>query len=383
MNTTPRHRVVVVGGGFAGLQAVRGLRRAPVEVTLVDRQNYMLFQPLVYQVATGGLSPAEIAMPLRSILKRQRNARVLLAEVTGFDLERRAGRARAPSESRGTSSPPATTRSSSPAAPATPTSVTTSGKTHAPELKSLAGALDIRSRILAAFEAAEVEPDPARRRGWLTFVVVGGGPTGVEMAGQIAELAHDVLRARLPFGRHTDRARAARRSRRPRADDLSRVALAEGGTRARAAGRHAARRSHGGRRARRLGRDPETGTARSSRSPHARRVWAAGVTASDLARKLADGAGLDVDRAGRLTVEPDLTLPGAPRGARARRHGQGAGLRRDGHAAPGSGPGRDAAGTLRRPCRSATAYGPGRRARSATSTRATSPRSGDRRRSPT
>src|SRR6476659_1657589 len=171
MTGTTRHRVVVVGGGFAGVQAVRGLADAPVEVTLVDRQNYTLFQPLVYQVATGALSPAEIAVPLRRIFRRQPNARVVLAEVTGFDLDRREvvlddlpngeGQTRLGYDT---------------LVVATGSRYSYFGhedwETHAPELKSLAGALDIRSRILGAFEAAEVEPDPERRRSWLTFVVV-------------------------------------------------------------------------------------------------------------------------------------------------------------------------------------------------------------------
>ena len=186
-------RVVVVGGGFGGLQAVRKLRRAAVDVTLVDRQNFHLFQPLAYQVATGALSPAEIAVPLRWVLRRQANVRVVLAEVTGFDLERRQiVLDRLPNGRRG-------------ATLDYDTLVVSGGsqysyfghddwKTHAPELKSLGGAVDIRNRILTAFEAAEVEPDDKERRTWLTFVVVGGGPTGVEMAGQIAELARDSLR---------------------------------------------------------------------------------------------------------------------------------------------------------------------------------------------
>ena len=128
MNGEPTHKVVVVGGGFAGLQAVRGLRRAPVEVTLVDRQNFTLFQPLVYQVATGALSPAEIATPLRAILRRQRNARVVLAEVTGFDLERREVVARSSPERRAAGQPRLRHARSSPAARATPTSATTNGK---------------------------------------------------------------------------------------------------------------------------------------------------------------------------------------------------------------------------------------------------------------
>ena len=188
-----RPRVVVVGGGFAGLQAVRKLRRAPVEVTLIDRRNFHLFQPLAYQVATGALSPAEICSPLRSIFRRQRNARILLAEVAGFDLERR--------EVILDGLPNGGPREAIPY----DTLVVGGGSRYsyfghdewqpfAPELKSLEGALEIRRRILTAFEAAEVEPDDARRQAWLTFVVVGGGPTGVEMAGQIAELAHDTLR---------------------------------------------------------------------------------------------------------------------------------------------------------------------------------------------
>src|SRR3989442_6822425 len=188
-----RARVVVVGGGFGGLQVVRKLRRAPVEITLVDRQNFHLFQPLAYQVATGALSAAEIASPLRVIFKRQENVRVLLAEVEGFDLDRRRvllGRLPNGDET---------------ATVEYDLVVVAGGSRYsyfghddwqrfAPELKSLAGALEIRSRILSAFEAAEVERDAERRQAWLTFAVVGAGPTGVEMAGQIAELARDTLR---------------------------------------------------------------------------------------------------------------------------------------------------------------------------------------------
>jgi NADH:quinone reductase (non-electrogenic) len=306
-----RHRVVVVGGGFGGLQVVRGLRRVPVEVTLVDRQNFTLFQPLVYQAATGALSPAEIAVPLRGILRRQRNARVVLAEVTGFDLERREvvldhlpngdAEARIGYE----------------------TLVVAGGsrysyfghdewQEYAPELKSLDGALEIRFRILAAFEAAEVESDPERRRSWLTFVVVGAGPTGVEMAGQIAELAHDVLRNDF---RSADTGTA-------------RVLLVEAADRVLTAfppslSRNAARALE------ELGVTPLVGhtvvdmtadsvaiQAADGAIEHIAAhtvVWAAGVTASDLAAKLAREAGLeDLDAAGRLTVAPDLTLPGHP-----------------------------------------------------------------------
>jgi NADH dehydrogenase len=304
------HAVVVVGGGFGGLAAVRALRHAPVDVTLVDRQNFHLFQPLAYQVATGGLAPAEIAAPLRSVLKRQANARVLLAEVAGFDLERR--------EVQLADLPNGAERSSV----SYDTLIVAGGaaysyfghpewQEHAPELKTLAGALEIRSRILAAFEAAEVETDPQRRRAFLTFVVVGAGPTGVEMAGQIAELARETLRRDF------------------RAIDTrdARVLLVEAGERVLAGfapslSRKAARAlehlgvevltghavvgmSADGVEIRAGERDADAVAARTA-------VWAAGVTASPLARALADAAGVETDRAGRVPVGPALTLPGHP-----------------------------------------------------------------------
>jgi NADH dehydrogenase len=310
VNEQAVHRVVVVGGGFAGLQAVRGLRRAPVEVTLVDRQNFMLFQPLVYQVATGALSPAEIAMPLRTIFRRQRNTRVLLAEVTGFDLDRReVVLDRLPN-------------GEGPTRLGYDTLVVAAGsrysyfghedwETHAPELKSLAGALDIRSRILTAFEAAEAEPEPEQRRSWLTFVVVGAGPTGVEMAGQIAELAHDTLHHDF---RSVDTAtarvlllEAGERILPAFPESLSRkaeqalerlgVTVLTGHTVVGVAEGSVAFRTPAG--------DEEHVAARTA-------VWAAGVTASPLASMLALAAGADADRVGRISVGPDLTVPGHP-----------------------------------------------------------------------
>ena len=299
--------MVVVGGGFGGLQAVSKLRRLPVEVTLVDRRNFHLFQPLTYQVATGALSPGEIAYPLRAIFKRNRNVRVLLAHVEDFDLEARALRL-GPAEG-----VPA------PATLAYDTLVVSGGSRYsyfghdewsdyAAEVKSLESALTVRNRLLSAFEAAEWESDPERRAAWLTFVVVGGGPTGVEMAGQIGELARDTLRAdfrsidprtaRILLVEAVDRiltsfppslsAKAARSleklgvtvmtKRTVVAVDSDGVAIESGGKTARI----------------------------SSRTV----IWAAGVTASGLASKLAELTGAESDRAGRVTVEPDLTLPG-------------------------------------------------------------------------
>src|ERR1700739_3457941 len=190
----PRQRVVVIGGGFGGMRTVSTLAEADadVDITLIDRHNYHLFQPLSYQVATGALSPGEIAIPLRHVFRRRRNVRVLMGEVEGFDLQARevivgpaiAGTAerRVPYD----------------------TLVVAGGSSYAyfghDELRALAvrgksldSALQVRGRILQAFEAAELEEDPLERLGWLTFVVVGAGPTGVEMAGQIAEMAKDVL----------------------------------------------------------------------------------------------------------------------------------------------------------------------------------------------
>ena len=310
MNSASRHRVVVVGGGFAGLQVVRGLRRADVDVTLVDRQNYSLFQPLVYQVATGALSPAEIAAPLRGVVKRQRNARVLLAEVTGVDLDRREVALAGLPNGAETASLPYDTL------------VAAGGsrysyfghdewQPYAPQPKSLDGALEIRTRILSAFEAAEVEQDPARRAAWLTFVVVGGGPTGVEMAGQIAELARDTLRRDF---RSVDTRTA-------------RVLLVEAAPHL-LSGFPASLSAKAARSLERLGVTPlvdrtavEIGPESVSlRAPDgevaavpARTViWAAGVTAAGLASVVAGAAGVEVDRAGRIPVGPDLTVAGRP-----------------------------------------------------------------------
>jgi len=295
--------VVVVGGGFGGLQAVRGLKDADVDVTLVDRQNFYLFQPLVYQVATGSLSSVEVAVPLRQILRRQRNARVLIGEVDGFDLAaRRVSVAGLPNgESLELEYD---------------TLVVAGGSrysyfghdewaVYAPELKSLDGALDLRDRILLAFEAAEVEPDEAARAEWLTFVVVGAGPTGVEMAGQIAELAKDVLHAEY-------RAMDTR---------ATQVLLVEATDRVLRAFPPSLSVS-GEKQLRSLGVTPllqttvvgidersvevEAADGTRSRIPARTKIWAAGVTASPLAALLRP----ETDRSGRIVVEPDLTVAG-------------------------------------------------------------------------
>jgi NADH dehydrogenase len=304
------HRVVVVGGGFGGLQAALALRRASVAVTLVDRRNFHLFQPLTYQVATGALSPGEIAYPLRAILKRQRNARVLMAEVSGFDLGRRE------LSLRSVAGAPA------PSSIAYDSLIVAGGShysyfghddwsEHAAEVKSLESALTARGRILGAFEAAEMEPDPDRRASWLTFVVVGAGPTGVEMAGQIAELARDTLR-------HDFRSVDPRTGRIVLVEAADRVLTAFPPSLSARAERSLAR----------LGvttmlrrtvvsvepsgvvvQDPDGGAERIATRTV---VWAAGVAASELASMLAEATGAECDRSGRLTVERDLTLPGHP-----------------------------------------------------------------------
>ncbi len=304
------HRVVVVGGGFGGLQAALALRRAPVEVTLVDRRNFHLFQPLTYQVATGALSPGEIAYPLRAIFKRRPNVRVVLAEVADFDLEARELHLRPVGDVPAPASLPYDTL------------IVSGGSRYsyfghdewradATEVKSLESALVLRSRLLTAFEAAEAEPDAERRAAWLTFVVVGAGPTGVEIAGQIAELGRDTLRRDF-------RAADPRTARILLVEAADRVLTTFPGSLSAKAARSLER----------LGVTPllshtvigvdadgvtvDTGDGSTERIPGRTVVWAAGVTASRLASRLGELAGAERDRSGRVTVEPDLTLPGRP-----------------------------------------------------------------------
>jgi NADH dehydrogenase len=308
--TSRVHHVVVVGGGFGGLQAVSKLRRAPVEITLVDRRNFHLFQPLTYQVATGALSPGEIAYPLRAIFKRHRNVRVLLAEAADFDLDARELHLRP------VGAVPAPERLNY------DTLIVAGGshysyfghedwRRHAAEVKSLESALAVRSRLLAAFEAAETEPNADARDAWLTFVVVGAGPTGVEMAGQIAELARDTLRRDF---RTID----------PR---LARILLVEAADRV-LTSFPPSLSAKAERSLQRLGVTVltgrmvvgvdaagvmlEGGDGGAERIPSHAVVWAAGVMASGLAGRFAELTGAELDRAGRVTVDPELTLPGHP-----------------------------------------------------------------------
>jgi NADH dehydrogenase len=305
-----RHRIVVIGGGFGGLQTVTALGGADAEITLIDRHNYHLFQPLSYQVATGALSPGEIAVPLRRIFRRERNVRVLMGEVSGFDLDAREVLVE-----------PAIAGTAARRVPYD-TLVVAGGssyayfghdewRTLALEVKSLDSALQVRGRILQAFEAAELEDDPEARLGWLTFVVVGAGPTGVEMAGQIAEMARDTLPAEF-------------RSSDPR---TGRVLLVEMADRA-LTGFAPSLSTHAARDLQHLGVtlmlghrmvdvhpdsvELQTADGDHTTIPTRTVVWAAGVMASPLAQALGQGAGAEIDRAGRLLVEPDLTLPGHP-----------------------------------------------------------------------
>jgi len=289
-----RPQIVIIGAGFGGLAAAHALRNVPVDITVVDKRNYHLFQPLLYQVATAGLSPAQIASPIRGILRHQRNATVLMGKVSGVDRASRlvfAGTQRIPYDYL----------------------IVATGARHAyfghdewepfaPGLKKIEDATDIRRRILIAFEKAETETDPAERARLLTFVVIGGGPTGVEVAGAVAELAKTALASDF---RNID----------PR---LTRVLLVEAGPRVLPVFPESL--SGAAKRAlERLGVEVRVGQAVTAcASDHVMvgperietrtMIWAAGVAASPAARWL----GAEKDRAGRVVADADLTLPGSP-----------------------------------------------------------------------
>jgi NADH dehydrogenase len=220
---TARHRVVIVGG-FGGLAAAKALRRPPVDLTVVDRQAHHLFQPLLYQVATGVLSQGNVAPPLRDVLRHQRNANVVLAEVGGVDIERRTVACRLLDRSwkLAYDSPIVAAGSAQ----------SYFGRDefalYAPGMKTIDDALEVRERIFGAFELAELEDDPVRRAAWLTFVVVGAGPTGVEMAGQVAELSRYSLRSNF---RRIDTAAARIVLVAPRTDDHRSAGLCPSGAR--------------------------------------------------------------------------------------------------------------------------------------------------------
>ena len=281
---TPTHRVLIIGGGFGGLYAAKALRRAPVEVTLVDRADHHLFQPLLSQVASGILTEGEIAPSLRGVLRGQDNARVVLADVVGFDLDRRVAHATAPDGQQvelGYDS-----------------LIVAAGASGG--LKTLDDARAVRARVLRAFEQAELATDPAEQAAWLRFAVVGGGPTGIELAGQIAELARRTLRSG------------------PRPT----ISLVEGGPRVLAEFPEALQRRAASDlaelgvdvwlRARVVADDDEgidilSGSGALLRTPARTVLWADGVTASPLARSLGE-----VDDTGRIPVQHDLSLPGRP-----------------------------------------------------------------------
>ncbi len=304
------HRVVIVGGGFAGLNVARKLRKAPARVTLIDRRNFHLFQPLLYQVATGGLSPANIAAPLRALFKRQANVEVLLGEVTDIDAANRKVLLRD-------------------GAVPYDTLVIATGVRHqyfgrddwepfAPGLKTVEDATAIRGRILSAFEQAEREADPEvhskpdqeKIRAWLRFVVVGGGPTGVEMAGTLCELARETLKGNFrnidPASAEVIVVEATDRVLPKFKPELSAKALAsleKLGATVRLNTRVTDIQSH---------QVTVDSGVRKENIATRTVLWAAGVQASPLGKMLEKAAGAKLDRAGRVIVEPDCSVPGHP-----------------------------------------------------------------------
>jgi NADH:ubiquinone reductase (H+-translocating) len=297
-----QHRVVIIGGGFGGLSAAQKLKHAPVEITLVDRHNYHLFQPLLYQVATGSLSPANVAGPLRQVLRKQKNTKVLLGEAIHIDAARRRVIL-------------------SDGFLDYDTLIVATGAMHqyfghdewaefAPGLKNIDDATAMRRRILLAFEAAEREHNPDKLRAWMTFVIVGAGPTGAELAGALGEIAHDTL---VHDFRDID-------------STQTRIVLVEGAERPLPT--YPPRLSEAARKMlTRLGVTVRTGAMvtdvradgvtiregdRSEEIPTRTILWAAGVLASPLGRILGEEAGATLDRVGRVVVEPDMSIAAHP-----------------------------------------------------------------------
>jgi NADH dehydrogenase len=302
-----RHQVVVVGGGFGGLNVAHALKDAPVDVTLVDRTNHHLFQPLLYQVAAGIMAPGLIAPAIRSTIKKQPNARALLAEVKDLDLENKVVRALGP-DGRTVDLP-------------YDSLVVAAGASHsyfgkdqfaefAPGMKTIEDARYIRDGILSKYEMAELTDDPKERAEWLTFVVVGAGPTGVELAGQLAELAHKVL----PNDYRTVNTHEARiivlegapsvlPPFKPRLQKYTQEQLEKMGVEIRL-------------NTLAVDMDHESITVKGPNGVETirtrTRIWAAGVQASPLAKMLAEKTGAETDRSGRVAVNPDCSLPGHP-----------------------------------------------------------------------
>jgi NADH dehydrogenase len=297
-----QHKVLIIGGGFGGLSAALKLKRAPVEVTLVDRCNYHLFQPLLYQVATGSLSPANVAGPLRQVLRKQKNTKVLLGEAIHIDAARRRVIL-------------------SDGYLDYDTLIVATGATHqyfghdewaefAPGLKNIDDATAMRGRILLAFEAAEREQNQEKLRAWMTFVIVGAGPTGAELAGALGEIAHDTLlhdfrdidptQTRIILVEGTDRPLPTYP---PRLSEAARKMLTRLGVTVRTGAMVTDVRADGV--TIREGDHTEEIPTRTI-------LWAAGVLASPLGRILGEEAGATLDRAGRVVVEPDMTIAAHP-----------------------------------------------------------------------
>lgn len=296
------HHVVIVGGGFGGLYAAKALSKAPVKVTLIDKRNFHLFQPLLYQVATGGLSAGDISSPLRAVLSRQKNAEVLMGEVTDIN-------------------PQAQTIKLQDKELSYDSLIVATGVSHhyfgneqwastAPGLKTVEDALEMRRRIFLAFEAAEKETDPEKRRAWLTFVLVGGGPTGVELAGALAELAYSTLKDDF---RNIDTSE-------------TKILLLEGMDRIlppyppELSAKAQASLEH-------LGVTVQTKTLvtniennivtirrgeETEQIPAQTILWAAGMKASSMGQVVSNSTGVELDRAGRVMVSPDLSIAGHP-----------------------------------------------------------------------
>jgi NADH dehydrogenase len=295
------HHVVIIGGGFGGLYAAKALRRAPVEVTLIDKRNFHLFQPLLYQVATGGISPGDIASPLRAVLHRQKYTRVIAAEAVDV----------LPDEKKVVLSDGELPYDTLIVATGVePFYFGNVWEEIAPGLKTVEDALNIRRRIFLAFEAAEREPDPQKRREWMTFVIIGGGPTGVELAGAIGELSKNTLRDDFRHIRPPDAEIILLEGKDrilltypPKLSDKAVTALKKLGVTVQTdtfvtdIDGNVVTLQHKG--------EEEQLYSRTI-------IWAAGVKATPMGRILAERTGVELDRMGRVIVNPDLTLPDCP-----------------------------------------------------------------------